>query len=818
MYIKAYKRALSFVMALFLLTLFACESAANYSISLSSDSAKEIKSYKDIPNLSKKTIAAVEALKDSRKQKHTGFTFGAVSNTETFYTYFGEVRGYNSLLCERLSELFDIPFEVRIYTHEGLQKHLDEFEVDFTDAFVESDALRQDYISTAAVAQRVLKMYRLNNRVSPETIANAGLTVRLGFVPNGDLAFSKLNKEEILQGLEKHFKSIEIIEAPDYDAAYKLILDGKVDAFFDAGVAQSSFAMYKNVVSYEIFPLIYDDLPISAKNRELAPIIDALDAYINAPGVRQELREMYDKGYMEYLGQQLYTRLSFGDREELLRLQESDKPVLVALAYDEYPTSFYNKKENEWQGIAVDTLKQISEISGITFVAANEPNLSRADLINEFSGKDTVMAELMNHPERGGKFILGGVPYYSDEYALISKNDYPAVEFKQVPAFRVGLIKDSEQSEMFLRWFPNHQHITEYASVSAAFDGLEKGEVGLIMGSENLLLSVMNYNERPGFKINKRFLGSADLYFGFPLTQTSLRNIMTEAQLLADTRQISDNWTHKVFDYSTQMAKLHTRYIIAAASAIILLIIIGRNIQVNRQREYNRQLEDFNANLQDMVDEKTAKVMELQNSILITISDLVESRDGNTGGHIERTQRYLKILVYAMKARGIYKEEVDKWDIPLLLQSCQLHDVGKISVSDAILQKPGKLTEEEFVAMKEHSSMGEKIIEKIEETTPQGDFLYYAKTFAISHHEKWDGSGYPNRLAGSDIPLQGRIMAVADVYDALTSERAYKTPFSHETSVNIIKEGRGTHFDPVITDLFAEIHEEFEKVRRQIYG
>jgi putative two-component system response regulator len=217
------------------------------------------------------------------------------------------------------------------------------------------------------------------------------------------------------------------------------------------------------------------------------------------------------------------------------------------------------------------------------------------------------------------------------------------------------------------------------------------------------------------------------------------------------------------------------------------------------------ELKNFNENLQKLVDEKTRTVLELQDAILKTVADLVESRDDITGGHIERTRRGVGILVEALLGHPQYGREAGSWDIKLLLQSSQLHDVGKIAISDTILNKPGKLTPEEFEEMKKHAAFGVQIIERIEKSTSASDFLKYAKIFAGTHHEKWDGSGYPKGLKGEAIPLQGRIMALADVYDALTAERPYKKAFTHEESLKIMADGRGTQFDPALTDVFLSV-------------
>jgi len=256
-------------------------------------------------------------------------------------------------------------------------------------------------------------------------------------------------------------------------------------------------------------------------------------------------------------------------------------------------------------------------------------------------------------------------------------------------------------------------------------------------------------------------------------------------------------------------------YITKPIQPLLLLKRIELHLLIEEQKKtLGKQAADlkfFNDNLQKMIDEKTQSIIELQNALLRTMAELVEYRDDITGKHIERTQKGVRILLNEIQKSGFLSEEAADWDIELLVQSCQLHDVGKIYVSDSILRKPEKLNEKEYEDMKVHTNIGKQIIEKVEILTKESAFLNYAKTFAVSHHEKWDGSGYPFGLKGNEIPLLGRVMAIADVYDACVSVRPYKAAYTHEKTVNIISEGSGTHFDPTLVEIFLKASDQFKE-------
>ncbi|MDR1870674.1 MAG: response regulator [Deltaproteobacteria bacterium] len=256
-------------------------------------------------------------------------------------------------------------------------------------------------------------------------------------------------------------------------------------------------------------------------------------------------------------------------------------------------------------------------------------------------------------------------------------------------------------------------------------------------------------------------------------------------------------------------------YITKPFEPLLLLKRVEIHLTIIKQRlkmeEQGKKLKNFNENLQKMVAEETEKVSKLQVSVLETVVDLVESRDDITGGHISRTMNWLKYLFSGLIETGAYADEIEDWDVDLVLQSSRLHDVGKISISDAILKKKGKLTEAEFEEMKTHTTIGASIIDRICDSLPKDNhqFMNQAKILALTHHEKWDGTGYPYGLAGEEIPLQGRLMAIADVYDALISERPYKSALSHEMAERIIIAGAGAHFDPRLVAAFQKVSWKF---------
>jgi putative two-component system response regulator len=227
------------------------------------------------------------------------------------------------------------------------------------------------------------------------------------------------------------------------------------------------------------------------------------------------------------------------------------------------------------------------------------------------------------------------------------------------------------------------------------------------------------------------------------------------------------------------------------------------------------ELKRYKDHLEELVQERTRELVLTQNATINSLATLAEYRDPETGGHIKRTQNYVKVLAVKLKNHPAFSGFFDDMTIEHLFKSAPLHDIGKVGVPDHILLKPGKLTYEEFEEMKKHAKYGHDTIFRVELELGydvEKSFLRFAREIAYTHHEKWDGSGYPQGLKSSNIPISGRLMALADVYDALISRRVYKAPFRHSKAVEIIAEEKGQHFDPDMVEAFLRNHEEIRQI------
>ncbi len=243
-------------------------------------------------------------------------------------------------------------------------------------------------------------------------------------------------------------------------------------------------------------------------------------------------------------------------------------------------------------------------------------------------------------------------------------------------------------------------------------------------------------------------------------------------------------------------------YITKPFKSAIVRNRIRTHLELKRHRDH----------LEELVRERTQELALTQEVVFESLATLAEYRDPETGGHIHRTQRYIRVLAGELRKKHRFQAFLTEETVDLLYKSAPLHDIGKVGVPDRILLKNGKLTAEEFEEMKRHTLYGRDAILTAERKMGSSSFLRIAADIAYSHHEKWDGSGYPEALKGDEIPIAGRLMAIVDVYDALISKRVYKPPFPHEKAVSMIIEQRSRHFDPDLIDAFIALEREFHAI------
>lgn len=266
--------------------------------------------------------------------------------------------------------------------------------------------------------------------------------------------------------------------------------------------------------------------------------------------------------------------------------------------------------------------------------------------------------------------------------------------------------------------------------------------------------------------------------------------------------QITSSKVTGVYDINPEIMSVIKITNISLSILIIFFVMILFTYLMNK----------FEFQLEDKVSDQSEKIISMQKNTIISLSNLVENRDSDTGDHVIRTSTYIKILAKKVQEEGFYQDIITDHFIDLLEKAAPMHDIGKIVVPDSILKKPGKLTPEEFQIMKTHTTEGSRIVHDVLGNGEDKEYIKMTEEVVHYHHEKWDGSGYPCGLKGDDIPMSARFMAIADVFDALVSPRCYKSPIPLEDAFNIIKEGSGKHFDPILVTCFMELSEPVSEI------
>ncbi|QXC31808.1 two-component system response regulator [Aeromonas sp. FDAARGOS 1409] len=340
---------------------------------------------------------------------------------------------------------------------------------------------------------------------------------------------------------------------------------------------------------------------------------------------------------------------------------------------------------------------------------------------------------------------------------------------------------------------------------------------------DNLMLMAELLKDKYRVKLANNGEKALRILAGDPLPDLILLDIMMpglSGLQVAEQLQQDARTRHIPIIFLTSMAAVESElqglalgavdYITKPISPSRVLARVETQIKLKAAADFLRDQNDF---LEQEVQRRTREVVAIQEVTIQAMASLAETRDNETGNHIRRTQHYVKLLAELLRDHPRFRHFLNDETIHLLFKSAPLHDIGKVGIPDHILLKPGRLTKEEFEIMMTHTTLGRDAIQRAEDQLGfPVDFLRLAKEIAYSHQEKWDGSGYPLGLSGDDIPISARLMAVADVYDALISHRVYKPGMPHEEAVDIIRQGGGWHFDPDVCAAFLSATEQFKAI------
>jgi signal transduction histidine kinase/CheY-like chemotaxis protein len=541
----------------------------------------EYNSYRDIPGLSTEEIDAIELIKKQIDSgQRGGFVYAMNPSTECFWKEDGSIGGFTTLFCDWLNKLFGIPFKPQIVEWEDLVAGLESLDIDFTGELTATNERRNTYFMTGTIAERPIKIMRINGS-EPLSVLEKTRFLRYGFL-EGTTAHDLVSPY-----LPEDYLAVFFGE---YDAVYQALKADTIDAFFEDGPAEAAFDTYSDVRAEDFYPLIYGPVSLTTQNPELAVIVSVVQKALDA-GVVHHLTRLYNQGYRDYLRRRLSLQLTNAEREYIRLHSTSGTSVKVAAEYDNYPASFYNSHENEWQGVAIDILHEIEQFTGLSFVIENKPYAEWTELLYMLErGQASIITELFWLPEREKHFLWADTPYQQDYYALLSSVEYPNINVNEVLFSRVGLITGSAYADLFHQWFPRHTNTVDYPGNIDALNGLARGEVDLVMATRNQLLSIVNYLERPGFKSNIVFDHPSDSYFGFNINEETLRSIISKSQKLINTRETFDRWERRVFDYRSKMVQAQRPWLFGVL-ALLLVVLSLVFIMLERRRREGRRLE-----------------------------------------------------------------------------------------------------------------------------------------------------------------------------------------------------------------------------------
>jgi signal transduction histidine kinase/CheY-like chemotaxis protein len=529
-------------------------------------------SFREIPGVTEDEIKAIEAL----QKEYDSFVYGMTLTTETFVDSInGEIKGYAALFCEWLTALFGITFEPSLYNWGDLFAGLASREIDFTGDLMATEERRQVFFMTDPVAERSLKYFQIAGQPNIYEIARSR-PPRLIF----------LNASAVLDPVSEAVDyDFDVVFVEDFIAAYHLMKHGEADALMVMGIVEASFDEFGDVTAETFLPQVFNSASMSTQNPKLQPVISIVNKSLQDYNTRRFLSRLHSDGYHEYYRNKLITQFTDEEREYL----QNRHVVPVAVDPGEYPGGFYDRREKEWKGIFFFFLNEITLLTGLEFERVNDEYATWPVIYQMLlDGEALIVPELIQTKERENLFLWPDSSQMTDYYALISKSDYPNIQIEDIIHYKIGLTKNTSNTAIFKRWFPNQPGTVEYQSIEDAFDALHRGEIDMVMASQIRLLYLTHYMEFPDYKANLVFEQPVDIKFGINRNELVLYSIIDKALKMIDTKGITNQWMRKTYDYRVKVADAQRPWFIGSSvlflSALaIVTVLFVKNRRAGRQ-------------------------------------------------------------------------------------------------------------------------------------------------------------------------------------------------------------------------------------------
>jgi len=530
-------------------------------------------SFRGIPGITEDEISAVEALQG----QYEHFIYAMPFSTEAFINQYGEISGFAALFGQWLSGLFNIPFHVEIHEWLDVLEGLETKDIAFSGDFIATPERRVTYFMTEAIATRNIKGFRLTDS-QPLSEILLQRPLRVGFMTA--TATIGLVTSNMPEG------SFEVVELDSFEDVHPALKSGEIDVYYYSRVAEISFIEYSDIVTIDFYPLLLVPISMTSKDPALEPIISIVDKALQDQSIRRYLSGLYNEGYRHYQQFKLYYHLT--DDERLFI--EYNPVIPFAAENDNYPHSFFNSREGDWQGIAIDLLREVELLTGLHFERVNDEHDSFVDMLGMIAKREAAfITDLTVTNLRIGDYLWADEAQSSGRSSLISKADHNEVTINDIMHINIGLIAGYSHTSFFRAWFPDHTENIEYESVLSAFIGLDSGEVDAVMVGEKALLTLTHFLERPGYKIIYLFDNPSVSAIAFNRNEHTLQSIFNKAFRLIDTDMISEQWIGRTYDYNVKVMEAQIPWIYGAITALaigILILILAyiRTTQLEKKR------------------------------------------------------------------------------------------------------------------------------------------------------------------------------------------------------------------------------------------